>query len=226
MFGDEVGCARCGKPVDTKAAHCLHCAPGPSTAGHNRVVDVCLGLAHLSDWEACVEARGLLPGAQTLRPADILTTAAFGRECALDVGIACPDVAGAGDDACAAMVRTKRKKREPYRAEFESEDIQYRPIVWSCWGRPHPDATAALRPMAYAAARRKPGLRAEALYRRTRTEVGVHIWKRTALMVDACRPRTGAKSYGLEERTWSERHTWRMPSLGLAFSSGFQPKSI
>ena len=106
-------CGRCGQAVDANGMHCVRCAPGPSTRGHNCLRDVCLGLANLSDPRAATEVRGLIPSAPQLRPADLLTTAAFGRCCALDLGVCCPDVAGAGVDACAAMAARKEAERPP-----------------------------------------------------------------------------------------------------------------
>merc|ERR1712012_778717 len=55
------------------------------------------------------------------------------------------------------MAARKSAEREPYREEMAEEGVTFRPVVFSCWGRPHPGATAALRSMSQSAARR--GLR-------------------------------------------------------------------
>ena len=80
------------------------CAPGEATRGHNRVRDAVLGLASLADGTARPEVAGLIEDAPALRPADILTDAAFGRLTALDISIAAPHAAGAEDDAVATKV--------------------------------------------------------------------------------------------------------------------------
>ena len=88
----------------------MRCAArGASTRGHNRVRDTLLGLASLADSASVIEPKGLTPSHPTLRPADVLTSAAFARLAALDVGMACPDSAGSGNGACAAMVSEKLK---------------------------------------------------------------------------------------------------------------------
>ena len=72
--------------------------------------------------------------------------------------------------------------------ELQAEGIDYILLAWSCWGRPHEDASAAIRSMAAAAARRRGDLRPDAIARRTATLVGLQIAKRSARMVDACLP--------------------------------------
>ena len=102
-------------------------------------------LASLADGAAATEVRGLVASAPMLRPADLLTTAAFGRLSALDVVVASPDAAGAGDDACAAAVSRKLGVGGygPYLEELAADGVDYRPLAWTCWGRPHVDAAAA-----------------------------------------------------------------------------------
>ena len=46
-------CARCGVERGISGGHTLCCAPGEATRGHNRIRDVLLGLASLSDGAAC-----------------------------------------------------------------------------------------------------------------------------------------------------------------------------
>ena len=103
------------------------------------------------------EPRGLVSSRPGLHPADLLTSAAFGRPAALDVSIACPDAEGAGLDACAATTTAARKfgKYGDILDELREDGIDYRPLVW-CWGRPGGDAQA-VRSIASVARRR--GLR-------------------------------------------------------------------
>ena len=181
-------CAQCGEQLDPQCRHALRCTPGPATCGHNRIRDTLLGLASLGDGASASEARGLIASAPTLRPADVLTCAAFGRLAALDVGIANPAAWTAGDDACVSMVQKKMHDYGAYLDELAEDGIAYKPVVWTCWGRPHVDAVGAVRSMAQAAARRHGALRPRDLERRAGAAIGVQIWKRAARMVDACRP--------------------------------------
>ena len=184
-------CARCKAQLDAKCRHALLCGSGPATRGHNRVRDTLLGLASLSDGAAASEVRGLIGSAPRLRPADVLTTAAFGRLVALDVGIANPAARTAGEDACASMVSQKTSEYARFLSELAEDGIEYRPMVWSCWGRPHADAAGAVRSMAQAAARRQGAISARCIERRTCSAIGVQIWKRAARMAATCRPSVG-----------------------------------
>ena len=58
------------------------------------------------------------------------------------------------------MVQRKLNDYGTYLDELADDGISYQPLVWSCWGRPHADATAAVRSMVQAAARRNGGIRA------------------------------------------------------------------
>ena len=188
ILDSEQPCASCGQVLDRRCLHCLRCAPGESTRGHFAVASVVHGLARLSDSTASAETRGLVPSRPALRPADILTSATCGRPAALDVCVASPDSGRAGRDACAAAVARKKNRYRTVLAELEEEGYEYRPIVWSCWGRPGSEAASTVRTLAAAAARRlgyAGGLEFEA---RARALVGVHLWKRAAAMVLACLP--------------------------------------
>ena len=106
--------------------------------------DAALVLAHLADPTAAVETLGLIPSAPALRPADILTSAALpGRMAALDIGVTSPDAAGAGDGCCDAMYNRKRADYAAHLPDLEVRvGIAYRPMVWSAFGRAHPEAEA------------------------------------------------------------------------------------
>ena len=131
IFAGEAACASCGGVLDSRCRHALLCAPGASTSGHNRVRDTLLGAASLADGAAATGVPGLLGSAPTLRPADLLTTAAFGRLVALDVGIANPGARAAGVDACTSMLERKLRDYEPWLPELSEDGIEYRPVVWT-----------------------------------------------------------------------------------------------
>lgn len=130
---------------------------------------------------------GLIPSVPTLRPADILTSAALpGRLAALDIGVTSPEAAGAGDDCCEAMARRKRCDYQMHFAELDTAGVVYRPLVWSTFGREHPDTTVVLEALARQAARRQ-GLQSHAeVLRRTRAAVAAHLARRAVLMVRSC----------------------------------------
>ena len=161
--------------------------------------DVVLGLAHLADPSSATETVGLVPSNPSLRPADILTSAALpGRMAALDIGITSPDGAGAGGDCCDAMFRRKRRDYQRYLHELEVEEgVSYRPMVWSAFGRAHPEADAMLESMALLAARRRGLLDHKLILRRVRAGIGVALVRRAVRMVLACVPHLASEEIGV-----------------------------
>ena len=78
-------------------------------------------------------------------PTNILTTAAVpGRSAALDVCIASPNSAVAGNDATVAAFRRKLWHYRREIPELAAAGISYRPMVWTCAGRPHPAVTRTM----------------------------------------------------------------------------------
>ena len=186
-------CRICNGILDAGGSHALCCAPDGSTRGHNDVRDCCFDLARLADATAEKEVLGLLDAAPGLRPADILTSAASpGWISALDVGVAAPGSRHAGDDCTESMRLRKRKVYGRFLGALEAEGVEYRPMVWSCWGREHADTTAILTRLAQQAARRR-GLASHAsLLRQIRAHVGAALARRAAAMLRACMPASPA----------------------------------
>ena len=146
-------------------------------------------LARSCDASAESEPLGLIPSHPTLRPADILTSAAVsGRLAALDVGIVSPEATGSGLNCVNAMQATKRARYARHREELARENVVYEPMVWSAFGRPHPRAVELLRLMAKRVARRRGLANSEQIYRRTAAKIGVEVWRRAAQMVAQCMP--------------------------------------
>ncbi|CAE8601449.1 unnamed protein product [Polarella glacialis] len=182
-------CRACRGTLDPSGYHAFCCAPGESTRGHNDVRDCLFDLARLADSTAEREVLGLLDAAPGLRPADVLTSAASpGLTSALDVGVASPDAANAGADCAEAMRVRKRATYARFLPALLAEGVEYRPLVWSCWGREHPDTTAALTQLARQAARRRGASDYRPLLRRARARIGAAIARRAAGMLRACMP--------------------------------------
>ena len=170
-------------------SHALCCAPGASTRGHYAVVRKIFDVVQQVDHGAETEAAGLIPSAPTLRPADILITAACtGRAAALDVGVASPDASHAGADCLNTMYASKEEKYAPHRLELERQNIVYRPLVFSSFGRPHPEAAKFLKRLAQQVARRRCFVHASTIQRRLEQNIATEIWRRAARMVIACSP--------------------------------------
>ena len=185
-------CACCGEELDRLCLHCMKCAPGESNRGHYAVCSVVHGLASLADPSAASEPRGFVPSRPAIRPADVLTSAAFCIPAVLDVCVASPDSAGAGTDACAAAEVRKRGKYQDVLVELREEGYDYRPLVWTCWGRPSLEAQAVVRSLASVAARRRGLADPKPLEMRARALIGARIWRRAAAMALACLRRTVA----------------------------------
>ena len=130
-----------------------------------------------------------IPSAPTLRPADILTSATSqGRAAALDVGITSPEASAAGVDCTASMVARKTSNYAPYAHELRRQNVDYKPIVWSAYGRPHGDATKFITQLCRKLARRRGFTSAAVLQRRLECGIATEIWRRAARMVAACLP--------------------------------------
>lgn len=71
--------------------------------------------------------------------------------------------------------------------ELSAEKIQYVPVVFSCYGRPHRLPKHAFACMADRAARRRGFADGSRLLLEAMSAVGVQIWHRAASMLWACR---------------------------------------
>ena len=185
--------ACCGEELDPLCQHATRCAPGESNRGHYVVCSVVHGLSNLADPSASSEPRGLVPSRPAIRPADVLTSAAFCIPAALDVCVASPDAAGAGTDACIAAAKRKREKYRDVLVELHDEGYDYRPLVWTCWGRPSVEVQAVIRSLASVAARRRGLADPKPLEMRARALIGAQIWRRAAAMALACLCRSAAR---------------------------------
>jgi hypothetical protein len=187
---EAVPCACCSNALlGPSGLHAMLCARGPSTRGHNAVRDELFKVAVSLDSTTEVEPTGLVPSRPSLRPADVLTSVSglTGRCAALDVGICCPAAAGAGDDCTEAMRQRKLARMQPHAVELEASGVEYRPVTFSCYGRPHPDAVRLMQGLGRRLARRK-GTEAHVETRHLAARIGVEIWRRAARMLRSCLP--------------------------------------
>jgi hypothetical protein len=136
-----------------------------------------------------LEPMGLVNSRPALRPADILTGVSdpSGRLAALDVGIISPAAQGAGADCTQTMVDRKVARIDRYKDELEQAGVEYRPIVFSCYGRPHGDAVRLIDSLAKQHARRK-GSERHVERRRLMNKITTEIWRRAARMMRQCTP--------------------------------------
>ena len=147
-------CGHCGKvSLDSAGGHATCCAIGESTRGHNAVRDAVFAFAEMADPAAEKEAEDLVPSDPRARPADVLTSAAIpGCVAALDIGVVAP-AAFPDSDATVRMYQRKMDERTLQLPELEAQGIRYRPMIWTCYGRPHADAISAMLRISKRAAR-------------------------------------------------------------------------
>ena len=189
---EPLPCRACRKVLDANGSHALCCAPGASTRGHNDVRDSVFDLTHVADATCEKEVLALLETAPGKRPADVLTNAVSpGLTSALDVGVAAPHAVHAGEDCAESMRLRKRKEYASYLQALAAEGVEYEPLIWTCWGREHPDTTAVLLQLARQGARRGGWASHEHLRRRARASIGAALARRAAGMLRACLPCRG-----------------------------------
>ena len=87
------------------------------------------------------------------------------------------------------MRQRKQARMQPFAEELEAGGVEYRPITFSCYGRPHPDAVRLLQALGRRLARRK-GTEAHIEVRRLAARISVEIWRRAAQMLRQCLPDT------------------------------------
>ena len=194
----EACCRRCGAPLDAELCHSEVCATAAATRGHYAVVHALADGLRLADPSLTTEAPGLT--LTSLRPADILTTAALpGRSAALDVMVTSPENCAAGDDARTAAFRGKLRKYARILEELRQAGIAFRPMIWTSDGVPHPAVVRSLQVAADKASRRMGADAKSGLLKRWKHEITIAILRRRAAMVRECLPRLGARELRILE---------------------------
>ena len=143
--------------------------------------------AQQCDHTSEMEVPGLIPGTD-LRPADVLTSALGNAYTALDVSICSPHASEAGVDCTQSRVQAKLEHYGPHLAALLRQNISYTPIVWSAYGRPHPDTLTVLRSLSKSIARKRNIASAEVVFHRLHSSITLEIWRRSARQVRACWP--------------------------------------
>jgi hypothetical protein len=193
-------CAECLQDVlaEDLGVHALSCAKGRRAVGHNKLRDHVASLARIADHCTIIEASGRSvyagggPDAPQLRPADILTSAAFlggVGSVAMDVGIASPHTAEASTNPSVDVLDTyKRRKERKYEAVCSAANWQYKPLMFSAYGRAHDDTVHSIHRLCVAAGKAFGGadiVRTETAWWRN---AGTLLVERAARMVERCRP--------------------------------------
>ena len=176
--------ARVGERLSMRQAP----ATGEATWGHNAVRDLIFEFSLAADATTEKEPAGLISSRPTLRPADVLSPAAVsGRMAALDIGITSVEAAPEGD-AAEVMFMRKSQERAPFEREFAAQNIVYRPMVWTIFGRPLPATLTMLRAIAKRVPRRRGYASQAVLLKQLLRKIGAELARRAARMSLACWP--------------------------------------
>ena len=93
-------------------------------------------------------------------------------------------------DAAQRYFNVKTHKYRNYLDELRAQGIVYKPIIWTAWGRAHPDAVSVLRSLATKAARRRGLISATDVLAKSRLHISLELQARAARMVMACLPKS------------------------------------
>ena len=129
----------------------------------------------------------LIPGTD-LRPADVLTTALGNGMTALDIGICSPFAQNAGSDCTITMANRKINYYGPHENTLAQQNIEYLPLVWSSFGRPHARTVSALRTLSKRISRRRGAACPAEVFQHLHGSVTVEIWRRAAKQIQSCWP--------------------------------------
>ena len=114
---------------------------------------------------------------------------------ALDVSICSPHALEAGTDCTQSRVEAKLEYYGPHLAALLRQNISYTPIVWSAYGRPHPDTLTVLRSLSKSIARKRNIASAEVVFHRLHSSITLEIWRRRARQIRTCWPVDGPPGY-------------------------------
>ena len=124
-------------------SHASCCSLAEATRGHHCISRFVFDQVKTCDAAAELESEGLIPGT-ALRPADILTFALGHGGTALDVGFVSPHAIGSHGQCIERMRRRKLDYYELQQQALAAQNVVYQPLIWSCYGEPHPATTRTL----------------------------------------------------------------------------------
>ena len=99
-----------------------------------------------------------------------------------------PFVINAGSDCCDTAFNRKRKDYHHILDELRYQGIEYKPLVFSAYGRPHADASHWLVFSAKAAARKRGISDFKQILSRVQRNIAVSIQRRLVGQIRACLP--------------------------------------
>ena len=108
-----------------------------------------------------------------------------------------------------SMRQRKAARIAPFTDELENSGIVYKPIIFSCFGRPHADAKQLIQSFARRLARRR-GTEAAVEERRLAGRIGVQVWRRAARMVRRCLPDTADDAVEQDPVALEHAVLWRV----------------
>lgn len=185
---DPIPCAICGKALlDSGGAHASCCAGAEATRGHYAVAKLVHNAACICDPSAETEVPDLIPGTD-LRPADVLTTALGNGMTAIYVGICSPYAQNAGNDCTESMFRRKLANYSAHLETLSRQSIEYLPLIWSSFGRPHARTVSVLRTLSKRISRRRGAACPAEVFQHLMGSISVEIARRAAKQVQSCWP--------------------------------------
>ena len=84
------------------------------------------------------------------------------------------------------MFQRKLDYYAPHFGALERQNIEYLPLIWSSYGRPHTRTVAALRTLSHKIARRRGTACSADVYRHLVASISVEIQRRVARQVMSC----------------------------------------
>ena len=95
------------------------------------------------------------------------------------------------------MRKRKVRRYARWQGELEEQRITYRPLIWSAWGREHPDTSSVLVELAKVASRRRGLADYRPVLARARAGIGIAIARRAARMILSCQARLGKRQLAI-----------------------------
>ena len=165
---EPITCAACNSGIlDTGAAHASCCALGEATRGHNAVSSLIHAAAQQCDHTSEMEVPGLIPGMDlrySPRPWAMPTLHWMSPSAPRTPPRLVLTATSPGS-------RPNLSIMAPTWPPFFAKISLTSPIVWSAYGRPHPDTLAVLRSLSKSIARKRNIASAEVVFHRLHSSI-------------------------------------------------------